>query len=640
MRASRFPAPLILAIVVATVVVGARPALISTLDYRTFDIFARESARPVPSSRIVIVDIDERSLKDVGQWPWPRDVVARLIARLVEQRVSVVAFDTMFPEPDRWGAGAPGVAASTDTALAAVLAKTKVVGSLALTFQSRPDDARLDAHCLTNPIEPVLRDEGGDSPIDALFEGTGVVCDVPEIARAASARGVINASLDEDGILRRLPVMTRVAGRAYPSLALAAVQLADPRALALERASDGALQLRREARRLKLDERGNTLLRFRGPGRTYAYLSATDVLAGRVPAGSFDGRIAFVGATALGVRDKVATALDAGFPGVELHATLADTLLGGPANTRPDFADTLELGSAVVASGFAAAALVALGGVGGLAAIIAGGAGAWFWTRALYASGTVLSPINAMAGLAIGAGTTAAYRLFTARRRISAEQARHAKAQRLTVTALTSLIETRSVETGQHARRTQACSHLLLSTLAARSARWRHLTPDQIDLIASLAPLHDIGKVGISDVVLNKPGKLSDAEFGEMRAHPTLGHDSLLRAERLSGVQDDHVLTLAKEIVFTHHERWDGTGYPRGLRGTEIPLAGRVVALVDVYDALVSDRTYRAAMPHEAAVDIISRGRGAHFDPDVVDAFLACHEEMRRIAGAAVNMPA
>ena len=116
-----------------------------------------------------------------------------------------------------------------------------------------------------------------------------------------------------------------------------------------------------------------------------------------------------------------------------------------------------------------------------------------------------------------------------------------------------------------------------------------------------------------------------------MRRHPDLGHNSLLRAETLAGVHDDEVIGLAKEIVHTHHERWDGAGYPQGLRGEEIPVSGRLVALVDAYDALVVQRAYRPAVSHEAAVEAITSGRGQHFDPDVVDAFLTVQEQFRQL---------
>ena len=116
-----------------------------------------------------------------------------------------------------------------------------------------------------------------------------------------------------------------------------------------------------------------------------------------------------------------------------------------------------------------------------------------------------------------------------------------------------------------------------------------------------------------------------------MKQHATLGHDSLLKAEHLAGVHDDEVISLAKDIVYTHHERWDGSSYPRGLRGTAIPLAGRLVAVVDVFDAVSEARAYKDALPPEQARDVIANGRGAHFDPDVVDAFLSCFDRMAAI---------
>jgi len=149
-----------------------------------------------------------------------------------------------------------------------------------------------------------------------------------------------------------------------------------------------------------------------------------------------------------------------------------------------------------------------------------------------------------------------------------------------------------------------------------------YLTPETIDLLSSLAPLHDIGKVGVPDHILNKPGALSLEELSEMRKHPVHGRDVILKAEQQVGVRDDTILTMAKDIVYTHHEWWDGTGYPEGLRGAEIPVAGRLMALVDVYDAAVTRNVYRRPMSHDKAVDFIVAGKGTHFDPAVVDAFI------------------
>ena len=168
-----------------------------------------------------------------------------------------------------------------------------------------------------------------------------------------------------------------------------------------------------------------------------------------------------------------------------------------------------------------------------------------------------------------------------------------AATQRLMVQALLSLTEVRDAETGRHSRRTQQYARLLAEQLSAHPDFRVHLSAERIDLLASLAPLHDIGKVGIPDHVLNKPGPLTAGELAEMRKHPELGRDVIMKAEARVGVRDDATLAMAKDIVYTHHERWDGTGYPQGLRGTDIPVAGRVMALVDVYDAVRARSLYQ-----------------------------------------------
>ena len=241
----------------------------------------------------------------------------------------------------------------------------------------------------------------------------------------------------------------------------------------------------------------------------------------------------------------------------------------------------------------------------------------------------MVSPIFGLLGLTIGAATAVGTQLVAERRRADAEHHRREQAQKLIVQTLTTLTATRDADTGRHARRTQEYVRLLAATLAASPLYRRVLTPERIELIATLAPLHDIGKVGIPDAVLNKPGHLTDDEYTEMKRHAALGHESLLRAEHLADVHDDEVIALAKDIVYTHHERWDGSGYPRGLRGTAIPLAGRLVAVVDVYDALVEERAYKPAMEPDRARDIIAAGRGTHFDPDIVDAFLRCFKRLQ-----------
>jgi putative two-component system response regulator len=149
-----------------------------------------------------------------------------------------------------------------------------------------------------------------------------------------------------------------------------------------------------------------------------------------------------------------------------------------------------------------------------------------------------------------------------------------------------------------------------------------------------LAPLHDIGKVGIPDHILNKPSALTAEELAEMRRHPEIGRDVILNAERQVGVLDDEILAMAKDIAYTHHERWDGAGYPRGLRAQEIPVAGRVMAVVDVYDASVTRTLYRSTISHEDAIAFIVGAKGTQFDPAIVDAFVSVAAEFKSVSDA------
>jgi len=218
---------------------------------------------------------------------------------------------------------------------------------------------------------------------------------------------------------------------------------------------------------------------------------------------------------------------------------------------------------------------------------------------------------------------------------LAAEVARRTKqisiVQDVTIMAMASLAETRDQETGNHIRRTQHYVRLLALELRKQPKFAAVLDDATIELLFKSAPLHDIGKVGIPDAILLKPGKLTPEEFEVMKTHTKFGRDAIVAAEALL---DEPVsfLEYAREIAYSHQEKWDGTGYPEGLAGERIPLSARLMAVADFYDALISRRVYKPSFPHDKAVEIIREGRGKHFDPDVVDGFLAIQEACRAIA--------
>ena len=205
------------------------------------------------------------------------------------------------------------------------------------------------------------------------------------------------------------------------------------------------------------------------------------------------------------------------------------------------------------------------------------------------------------------------------------------EAQDLAMQALANLAETRDKDTGGHIRRTQLYVKLLAEQLAKTQKYQDEINPDVIEHMYKSAPLHDIGKVGISDAILLKPGKLTEDEYDLMKAHTTLGQSTINRS-LMNAKNENSFLSYAAEIAGSHHEKWDGSGYPKGLKEEQIPLSGRIMALADVYDALTSKRCYKEAFNHEGACKIIEESKGTHFDPTIVDCFLEIHASFNKIA--------
>ncbi|WP_298393764.1 two-component system response regulator [uncultured Azonexus sp.] len=205
--------------------------------------------------------------------------------------------------------------------------------------------------------------------------------------------------------------------------------------------------------------------------------------------------------------------------------------------------------------------------------------------------------------------------------------------QEVSIHALAHLAETRDPETGNHLRRTQEYVRTLANALQHHPRFSAYLDRRTIDALAQSAPLHDIGKVGIPDHILLKPGKLTPEEWEIMKTHAEIGAQAIAQAEADSA-RPVEFLRIAQEIARCHHEKWDGSGYPGALAGDEIPISARLMALADVFDALICARVYKPAMPMEEAYRIIVAGSGTHFDPDVVTAFVSEFETFKRIAAA------
>jgi HD-GYP domain-containing protein (c-di-GMP phosphodiesterase class II) len=611
-----------------------QPVFLQNREYDVYDALVRVTPTREPSGQVVIVDVDERSLSSIGQWPWRRDVVARLIARLRDLGASTVALDIVFAEPERPDDNGP----DGDAALAETVGAGKVVLGYAMVFEDGPGSSK---GCFQHPMGLAIIRRDDEASEDPFFRASNVICNLQILSRAAAGSGFMNAAPDADGILRRVPLLAEFDGAVFPSLALAAVSASgDTRdallhaanvnsstlVLTSRAASDAARQ-----QAIPLDGNSSVLLRYRGVKRTFPYVSAVDVLRGDVPPGVMSNKVVFVGTTALGTREVVATPLDTLFTGVEVQATVADNLLQRDPFQRPAFAVVIEA-VAVLAVGFAAVFFgTRFGPVWCASSVALLAAAVWAGAAALMINGIYLSPLFPSLGLVAGLIAMTAAGFLEERRRADHAGAETATARRLMIQSLLSLVEVRDAETGRHSRRTRQLTRALAEALAPHPAFRGYLTPERIDLLSTLAPLHDIGKVGVPDRILHKPGPLTADERIEMRRHPEYGRNVIVNAERAVGVRDDLTLAIAKDIVYSHHERWDGSGYPEGLRGAEIPIAGRLIAVVDVYDALLASRPYHRAMAHDEVMAVIIKGRGTHFDPDVVDAWIDLASRVERL---------
>jgi len=600
-------------IVVALVSLG-RPAAFTHFEYGVYDRLSRAIRAHAPGGHVAIVDVDERSLAAIGQWPWRRDVVATLLSKIRELGAPTIGVDVIFAESDRRS----GEDDQPDAALARTLREGRVVLGYAMRFDDEPDGQT----CSPPPLGlSIAQAADGDEPV---FRATGAICSLPELTAAAGAQGFLNAAPDSDGILRRVPLLLRLGDSTYPSLALATVAaMTGTKNVTLRVENGNANTLALNGHDVPLDGKSNLLVRYRGKKQAFRYVSAADVMQNRVPADAFADTLVMVGTTALGTREVVATPLDTLFVGVEVQATVADNLLQRDFFGRPQHAVVIET-MLVLLLGIAATLVVRrLGGTWGSGAVLAAATALWAGCAALLSStGTFVSPLFPTTGLGASLAAMTVAGLVVERRRADRAGVEKEGSQRLMVQTLLSLTGIRDAETGRHSRRTQRYARVLAQELARHPLFRDYLTPDRIELLASLAPLHDIGKVGVPDAVLNKPGDLTPEERAEMRRHPEYGRDVILKAEREAGIHDDLTLSVAKDIVYTHHEKWDGSGYPRGLRGAEIPIPGRLMAVVDVYDAVRTRRLYGTPVSQHEAVAIIIRGKGTHFDPSVVDAFV------------------
>jgi CHASE2 domain-containing sensor protein len=514
---------------------------------------------PEPVKGLLVVGIDDKTFGDLKvQWPFSRRLHARVVRRLHEAGARTIVYDVQFTERTKLGAD-----------LALYNAIGDAGGAVMATSESD--------HGRTNVL-------GGDDNLRTID------------SRAAAS----DLRNDTSGAIASFP--HDVAG--LDSIAVATAERLTGHPPDPEGFRDG-----------------KAWIDYRGPPGTIPTVSFSDVRHGRVPEDAIRDRIVVVGATAPTLRDVHSTPVGGEelMPGAEVQANAIWTALEGlPLRSAPPLLNLLVLILLGVLPPLARWRLP-LGAVGAVTVL----AGAGFLAGAQFAfeSGTIVDVAAPLLTLVLGAFGAIAWSEFAERRvryrvsrdnelleqRVRERTADLADAEREIAHRLGVAVEWRDAETGVHIER--------MGRMCERLAREVGMSIVEADLLRHASALHDVGKVGIPDDILLKPSKLDAAEWQTMKTHTTIGA-SILSGSKSALVQ------MAEQIARSHHERWDGTGYPDGLEGDEIPLAARICAVCDVFDALLSPRPYKEAWPLVDVMRELASLRGTHLDPALVDAFL------------------
>lgn len=605
------------------------------------DSFLQYSANGKAGQNAVVIDIDDVSLSAAGQWPWPRYRMASLVQAVADAKPAAIGLDILFSEPDRTSlnniqksfkqdfgldisfvGASPGLS-DNDGFLGHVLSGTGAVGARYFYFDhvSKAEISARPEFQFTGKTDQLL-----------LNDAAGVLNNTYEISSQLKFSGFLNNQPDSDGMLRRTPLLIQYHGVIYPHLALATYM----RSLGVNSASieaDGNGPVIHVGKHfIPINKSGFALLRFNGKPHLYPAISALDLLNGSFHAADIKGKIVFIGSSAAALNDLHSTIFDPQFPGLKAQAVIIENIAADSFIREPSWA-----GMAILLTCIATGLLVS-----GLFIFLREPLQLFLGTATMAGIILLISIyLFQSAGIFLSPGapilvTVVLFTLFIITRFVIEKKHAYmgfrmlANARQVVMESMAAVAETRDPETGAHIKRTQHYVKAIAEKLRDTGHYSDILTQEFIDILFASAPLHDIGKVGVPDHILLKPGKLTEAEFELMKKHAGYGKKIIYSTAKK--IEGDDFLFIAGEIALNHHEKWDGTGYPRGLSGHDIPLSGRIMAVADVYDALISRRCYKPPFPHEDAFQIMREARGKIFDPLILDAFFSIEEKIREIA--------
>ena len=616
-----------------------------------FDGYQKYSPRVPLSQPVTIVAIDEASLSKIGQWPWPRNKLADLIAAIGAYQPAAIGLDMYMPERDQTSPdivaanlpadAEPGLLAqlqampSHEALLAeALFTYPTVLGAAGFDFETYTTSAGLR----TIPLQVI-----GNNPLPFVRKFDAVLASLPELQAAAWGQAVLSVDLDF-GVVRRIPLVVAVGDELVPGLAMEMLRVATgSEAVTMYSGERGVESVDIAELSVPTQPGGDMWLHFAEASSTAGrYVSAARVLAGEVDPDQLNGKLVLLGLTGFGLNDMRTTALGELVPGIEIQAQLLETMFDGHFIVRPWWMKWVEIGGILAIGLFLVwfiprtdsplakflqtvprAYLWLTLGIN----LILAGIGLMLFRNLglLFDTASAFLIFSAIIGSLVSSALIQIDRVNKAREEQQQELRETAKLVAGTVAASFS----QAAEAANNGPDGQPVDRLTaaLGAEAARQPQFAEQLDARTIALISRAALHrDMGMVQVPREHLESPDPLPPDAHRRLRQHTEVGRLALTSVRELlerehSGISPEleHYLEVMRDTVDSHHERWDGQGYPRGLAGEDIPLAGRLVALVDTYQSLVSERPYRPARSHDAAMDIIRQGSGSQFDPRLVE---------------------
>ena len=580
--------------------------IIKNIDYEIYDATTMLVAKIQPAedaSYTVIVDIDAKSIHKSGQWPWSRAKQAELIDKISAMNPSAIGVNIFFPEVDK----------ENPFVLTKAIQQSRSV--LSVYFQESFYTA---PHCQNLSYRNNIFTD-----IATKYNAPAILCNHQLMQEHIMDYGFINASVDSDGFFRRMPLFMGHNYNIFPSFGLA-ILLSLDRDIIIENSSQFSIL----NHRVKMCLDSSVLLDFSTiKPKT---ISAIDLLDGHVAFSELQGKIVILGSTVIGLSPTYLVTTHKNFSNIRLHTTLIDNILNDALHIQPEHEKKLNILFSFFLSMVILFLLIKRCYLSILMLTFTIIPLSFIWSLFCYFNGVYISigyflaPFGSyffmIALLFIIINVQEKQKFY--------EELRQSHSS--TVESLSLMVAMRDDETGEHLRRTKNYIKILAEHLHKKGLYPEVLNPDYILYLYEAAPLHDIGKMGISDKILKKPGRYTPQEYEIMKAHPLLAKNVI---EKVMKHYDKNIfLNVAYNIAYYHHERWDGKGYPTGLKEEAIPLEAQLMSIADVYDALISKRCYKEEYAYEEAESIIIKGRGTAFNPVIVDAFLELKGNFREIA--------